>query len=262
MKECIFYINRQPNDIYTKKMDIRLCISFFQKITNLTRTTDLVLVRPVVRSHPLGPNHPRGCPPLQGFLPTPSPCHHTKTSLSQVYLPHRCTRYIFLNFQFVFSLFFCMFFKKQLSNLNYELGYLYIKVKEKWPYLLYFQFPGLLNSMSSLPFGNSVKFELMQKFLSDIPGGKPAENSSTPSFENTPKNLSNPLQILTESVNPPTHFPKTENPPNMADNPLFSAALAQLARETESNKSRNLDLANSRNLSPAFLQQAQEIIKT
>ena len=80
-----------------------------------------------------------------------------------------------------------------------------------------------------------------------------AQNLSESQFENLPKNFSNPLEILTESgnvskmENPPKFG---ENPQKIMENPLFSAALQQLARDTEE---------KSRNLSPALIQQAQAI---
>ena len=117
-----------------------------------------------------------------------------------------------------------------------------------------------MNSMSSMPTA-PIKSEQMEKFLADIPTSHPmfrrpdfsSQNLSESQYENLPKNFSNPLQILTDSVN----VPKMENPSKLGDNPLkmmenplFSAALQQLARDTEE---------KSRNLSPSLIQQAQAI---
>ena len=112
-----------------------------------------------------------------------------------------------------------------------------------------------------------VKSELMHKFLADIPASSAASSFGTPpflpenlsksQFENLPKNFSNPLQILTESLHQRPGPQSAENPPKapenplkFGENPLFSAALQQLARDTEE---------KSRNLSPALVQQAQAI---
>ena len=110
----------------------------------------------------------------------------------------------------------------------------------------------------------AVKSELMQKFLADIPASMAAaahENAAKSSPFDQPKMMPSPLDVLAQSVNSkpadnglpenlkfsPENLPKFggENVGKGGENPLFSAALQQLARD-------------SRTVNPALLQQVRQ----
>ena len=111
----------------------------------------------------------------------------------------------------------------------------------------------------------AVKSELMQKFLADIPASMAAaaqENVAKSSPFDQPKMMPSPLDVLAQSVNSkpadnglpenlvkfsPENLPKFggENVGKGGENPLFSAALQQLARD-------------SRTVNPALLQQVRQ----